>query len=83
LRGATDSGKVCTVEVPWALPGSGFVLLFEALALALIERKMPVNRVAEILKVNPQCIWTIFNHWISKARSILATSSKVIHNYLI
>ena len=29
---------------------------------------MPVNRVAEILKVNPQHIWTIFNHWISTAR---------------
>jgi transposase len=57
------------VNAPWARPGSGFTLLFEALALALIEREMPVNRVAEILKVNPQCIWTIFNHWISKARA--------------
>ena len=59
---ATD-GKVRTVDVPWARPGSGFALLFEALALALIERdsqsyevEMPVNRVAEILKVNPQRI---------------------------
>ena len=55
--------------MPWARPGSGFTLLFEALALALIEREMPVNRVAEILKVNPQRIWTIFNHWISKAKA--------------
>jgi transposase len=59
-----------TVDVPWARSGSGFTLLFEALALALIERKMPVNRVAEILKVNPQRVWTIFNHWISKARAV-------------
>jgi transposase len=42
------------VDVPWARPGSGFTLLFEALALALIERdsqsyevEMPVNRIAE------------------------------------
>ena len=51
-------------------------MLFEALALALIERdsqsyevEMPVNRVVEILKVNPQRIWTIFNHWISKTKA--------------
>jgi hypothetical protein len=44
------------VEVPWARPGSGFTLLFEAMALAMIEREMPVNRVAEMLKVNPQRI---------------------------
>ena len=48
-RITTTGGKVCTVEVPWARPGSGFTLLFEALALAMIEREMPVNRVAEIL----------------------------------
>jgi len=49
------------------------------LALALIEREMPVNRVAEILKVNPQRIWTIFNHWISKARDAdeLSTITKL------
>ena len=62
-RITTTDGKVHTVDVPWARPGSGFALLFEALALALIERdsqsyevEMPVNRVAEILKVNPQRI---------------------------
>ena len=68
-RITTTDGKVRTVDIPWARPGSGFTLLFEALALALIEREMPVNRVTEILKVNPQRIWTIFNHWISKARA--------------
>ena len=68
-RITSSDGKVRIVEVPWARPGSGFTLLFEALALALIEREMPVNRVAEILKVNPQRIWTIFNHWISKAKA--------------
>ncbi len=89
----TPEGKVRTVEVPWARPGSGFTLLFEALALAMIEREMPVNRVAEMLKVNPQRIWTIFNHWISKAKAaddissltqlgIDETSSKKGHKYV-
>src|SRR5660397_138089 len=32
-----SSGKVTTVNVPWARSGSGFTLLFEAFALALIE----------------------------------------------
>ena len=65
----TPDGKVATVAVPWARPGSGFTLLFEALALALIEREMPVNRVAEIMRVNPQRIWTVFTHWVGKARA--------------
>lgn len=65
----TSEGKVTTVPVPWARPGSGFTLLFEALALALIEREMPVNRVAELLRVNPQRIWTVFKHWVDQARA--------------
>jgi transposase len=63
-----SDGKVVTVIVPWARPGSGFTLMFEAFAMALIEREMPVNRVAEILGVNPQRVWTVFNHWVRKAR---------------
>jgi hypothetical protein len=55
----TSDGRVETVAVPWARPNSGFTLLFEALAMALIEREMPVKRVAEIMRVNPQRIWTV------------------------
>ena len=89
----TSEGKVETVSVPWARPGSGFTLLFEAFALALIEREMPVNRVAEVLGVNPQRVWTVFNHWIEKARElddpstitrlgVDETSIKKGHNYV-
>ena len=92
-RITTSSGKVRTVDVPWARPGSGFTLLFEALAMAMIEREMPVNRVAEILKVNPQRIWTIFNHWMGVARDaddpssltklgVDETSTKKGHHYV-
>jgi transposase len=84
---------VRNVDVPWARPGSGFTLLFEALAMAMIEREMPVNRVAEILKVNPQRIWTIFNHWMGVARDaddpssltklgVDETSTKKGHQYV-
>ena len=89
----TTEGKVRTVEVPWARPGSGFTLLFEALALALIEREMPVNRVAEVLKVNPQRIGAVFNYWINKAKAtddpraitrlgVDETSTKKGHQYI-
>jgi len=64
----TSEGRVETVQVPWARQGSGFTLLFEALAMALIEREMPVKRVAEMLRVNPQRVWTVFNHWVCEAR---------------
>ena len=63
----TSDGKVRLVEVPWARQGSGFTLLFEALAMALIEREMPVNKVGHLLGENPHRIWTIFNHWIELA----------------
>ena len=68
-RITTTDGKVRTVDAPWTHPSIGFTLLFEALALALIEREMPVNRVTEILKAYPHRIWTLFDHWISKARA--------------
>jgi len=87
------SGKVKQVEVPWARKGSGFSLLFESFAMALIEREMPVNKVAELLRVYPKRIWTIFNYWISIAYSeddqqgvrnigIDETSSKKGHKYI-
>ena len=89
----TTDGKVSTVNVPWARPGSGFTLMFEAFAMALIEREMPVNRVAEILGVNPQRVWTVFNHWIKVARladdpstitelGVDETSSRKGHKYI-
>jgi len=86
-------GKVKTVSVPWARQGSGFTLLFEALAMAMIEREMAVVRVAELLRVNPHRIWTIFNHWVKEGRKlddpstitklgVDETSSRKGHNYV-
>ena len=65
IKGST--GGISNVSVPWARSGSGFTLLFEAFALALIEGEMPVNRAAELMGEYPQRIWTIFHHWIEKA----------------
>ena len=61
--------------------------------MALIEREMPVNRVAEILGVYPQRVWTVFNHWVETARKaddpsaitqlgVDETSSRKGHQYV-
>jgi transposase len=92
-RITTSDGRVRNVDVPWARAGSGFTLLFEAFALALIEREMPVLRVAQILGVNPQRVWTVLEHWVSRARlnddpstitrlGVDETSSKKGHSYV-
>jgi transposase len=81
------------VVVPWARPGSGFTLLFEAFAMALIEREMPVKRVAELMNVSPHRVWRLFNYWVNKARQsddasqvrrlgVDETSTKKGHNYV-
>jgi transposase len=54
------------VEVPWARPGSGFTLLFEAFALELI-RHMPVSNAADFVGENDKRIWTIIEHYVEKA----------------
>lgn len=42
-------GKTTQVGVPWAREGSGFTVLFEALALALC-RELPVRQAAALLR---------------------------------
>ncbi len=64
-----SAGKVKTVPVPWARPESGFTLMFEAMVMALIEREMPINRVAELLRVHPHRVWKVFKHWVGEARA--------------
>jgi len=88
-----SNGSIKTQSVPWARPNSGFTLLFEAFSLLLIENEMPVNKAAEIVRVNPNRLWTVFNYWISKAHNedvIVSpdkvgfdeTSTKKGHNYV-
>ena len=63
----TSEGKIRQVDVPWARKQSGFTLLFEALAMSLIENEMPINKVAKLLGEQPNRIWRIFNYWIKLA----------------
>jgi transposase len=89
----TSEGKVRLVQVPWARPGSGFTLLFEAFAMLLIENEMPVNKTASVMNVYAHRLWTVFNYWIGLAFSkddpsdikqmgIDETSARKGHNYV-
>lgn len=55
------------VSVPWARPGSGFTILFEALALCL-AKNMPVRQVAEILGENDTTLWNHIRFYVDQAR---------------
>lgn len=57
-----------TAAVPWARPGSGFTLLFEALVLAM-AKQMPVKAVAGIVRENDTRIWRILQYHVQEARS--------------
>ena len=68
-RVKNSEGEIHQVSVPWARPGSGFTLLFEAYAMLLIEREMPVNKVSSCMKVTAPRLWRVFDYWIERAVS--------------
>lgn len=55
------------VKVPWAREGSGFTLLFEAMAMRM-SAEMSVSQVGRIMGENDKRIWTIIHHYVDKAR---------------
>ena len=63
----TKTGQISQIDVPWARRKSGFTLLFEALSMALIEREMPINKVASLLGEHPNRVWRIFKYWVNLA----------------
>jgi len=54
------------VEVPWARPGSGFTLLFEAFVMAL-GQEMPVSAVAKQIGEHDTRIWRVLRHYVRQA----------------
>lgn len=85
-------GKTSQVDVPWARPGSGFTLLFEALAMTLCQT-LPVAQAANQLRVKAKRLWRRIEHYVTAARSkdtmtgvkwigIDETSIRRGHNYV-
>jgi len=54
------------INVPWARPGSGFTLLFEALALLMCQQ-MPVAGVAKVMQANANTLWRLLSHYVDRA----------------
>jgi transposase len=55
------------VSVPWARPGSGFTLLFEALVLSFAAA-MPMAKVAVMTQEHDTRIWRVVEHHVRAAR---------------
>jgi transposase len=66
--GCTACGKTTQLGVPWAREGSGFTLLFEALALTMCK-DLPVRQAARAMRVRDKQLWRRIEHYVSEARS--------------
>lgn len=80
------------VEVPWARPGSGFTLLFEALILAMAPH-MPMKAAARLVGEHDTRLWRVVQHYVDTARAdrddsqvssvgIDETAARRGHNYI-
>jgi transposase len=56
------------INVPWARAGSGFTLLFEALAMTLMTA-MPVAAAARLMGEHDTRMWRVLHHWVERARA--------------
>jgi transposase len=56
------------VAVPWARPGSGFTLLFEALALVYAQN-MAIRPASRQLRIHDTMLWRIVTHYVAMARA--------------
>jgi len=56
------------VAVPWAREGSGFTLLFEALAM-LLMREMPVKAASRLVAEQDTRLWRLLMHYVEVGRS--------------
>ena len=54
------------INVPWARPGSGFTLLFEALTMTLVTH-MPVAAVARLVGEHDTRLWRVIIHYVEAA----------------
>jgi transposase len=67
------SHGVKLVAVPWARPGSGFTLMFEAFVL-LLAQNMPMAAVARVVREHDTRLWRIVKHHVEDGLSRLDLS---------
>ena len=87
-----EDGKVTTVQVTWAHPGSGFTSDFEAFALSLVTN-MPVSPASRILGVTDTRLWRLLHCYVKRSLESLdigqpvrigvdETAARRAHNYI-
>jgi transposase len=64
------------LSVPWARPGSGFTLLFEALVMILAQQ-MPINSLAQLIGEHDTRLWRVLHHYVDCARDEVDLSATV------
>jgi transposase len=80
------------VNVPWARPGTGFTLLFEAMIMTL-AKSMPVKTLSAYVDEHDTRLWRILHHYVDGARKdadfstvteigLDETATKRGHNYV-
>ena len=80
------------VTVPWARPGSGFTLLFEAMVMALTTH-MPVAVAARLVGETDKRLWRVVEHYVEdgieridchavERIGVDETSAKKRHDYI-
>jgi transposase len=80
------------VDIPWASPGSGFTLLFEALILQLAQC-MAVLQIANLVDEHDTVLWRIIQRYVNQAQAaanysdvrhvgVDETATKRGHNYV-
>jgi transposase len=88
-----SKGRVTTIQVPWGRRNNGFTYPFELNVMSLIQKEMPISKVAEYVGEWDQRIWTIFRTYVDKAiretdfgivtqLGIDETSRRKGHNYI-
>jgi len=68
-----DTCGVRKTTVPWARPGSGFTLLFEALVMTLVS-SMPVAAAARLVGEHDTRLWRVILHYVNEARARMDAS---------
>ena len=58
---------VKTLAVPWARPGAGFTLLFEALILFLARKGMTPFGIGELVGEHDTRIWRVLEHYVDES----------------
>jgi transposase len=75
LRTSGATHGVKTAAVPWARPGSGFTLLFEAILMEFVRNGMTMSATARLVGEHDTLRWCIIEHYVEEGLARLDVSA--------